>query len=409
MVDVVIIGAGAAGIAAAHRLKVGGRDALVLEAAPRIGGRAHTLNVGEFPLDLGCSWLHSANRNAWVPIAQRLGFSIDKTPPFWERQSGGQDFSPGEQAEFGAALGAMFERLERAGAIEPDAAASTLLEPGSRWNPLLDAVSTYYNGARWGDISIRDFHAYVDTEVNWRVREGYGALVAAYAQGLSIRCNCVAEGVEWSSAGVRVLTDQGAIEAERAIVCVSSAVLASERLRFTPALPEKVEAASALPLGAVEKIVLHFSEAEMLPVEGHLFGRIDTTDTGSYQTRPFGRPLIEGFIAGPLASGLDDEDEGALAAFAIAEMVGLLGSDVRAKLTPAARSHWLTSPFVGGAYSHARPGYAGARDVLRGPVAERIFFAGEACSAEFFSTAHGAYQSGVAAAEALLALDLGAG
>jgi monoamine oxidase len=145
------------------------------------------------------------------------------------------------------------------------------------------------------------------------------------------------------------------------------------------------------------------AEPEALPEEGHLFGRIDTPDTASYHLRPFGRPLIEAFIAGDAARALDGEPDGALADFAIEELVNLLGSDMRAKLTPVAHSNWLASPFVGGAYSHARPGHADAREILARPVADRVFFAGEACSREFFSTGHGAFESGVAAADLALA------
>ena len=222
MVDVIVIGAGAAGIAAARVLVAAGRDVLMLEAAPRIGGRAHTAMAEGFPVDLGCGWLHSANRNDWVPIAEKLQLSIDRTPPFWERQSGAQDFSAAEQAEFRAALNDFFARVHAAGAIEPDAPASTLFEPGLRWNALIDAISCYYNGAPWCDVSIRDFNAYVDTEINWRVREGYGALVAAYARGLPIRCDCAVETLEWGGAGVRAVTAQGVIEARfwRGSACV---------------------------------------------------------------------------------------------------------------------------------------------------------------------------------------------
>ncbi len=407
MADVVVIGAGAAGIAAGQRLVARGRDVLVIEAAARIGGRAHTALARGFSVDLGCSWLHSADRNVWVPIAEKLGFTIDRTPPFWERQSGGQDFSAQEQQEFRKTLGAFFARVDAAGFDGPDAPASSLFEAGNRWNPLLDAVSNYYNGAPWRDISIHDFNAYVDTEKNWRVRQGYGALAAAYAGNLPVRLNCAAWKIVWGGACVRIETDAGVIEARQAIVTASSAVLAREGIRFDPPLPDKIDAAANLPLGAVEKVFLELAEPEALPVEGHLFGRIDTPDTASYQLRPFGLPLIEAFIAGEAARALDGEPEGALADFAIGELVNLLGSAMRAKLTPLAHSSWLASPFVGGAYSHAKPGHADAREVLARPVAEKLFFAGEACSHDFFSTGHGAFESGVAAADFAMAQNAG--
>jgi monoamine oxidase len=402
MIEVIVIGAGAAGIAAGRALAAQGCEVLTIEASTRIGGRAHTKAIDAGPVDLGCGWLHSADRNAWVPIAEKLGFSIDRTPPFWERQSGGQDFSPQEQEEFRKALGGFFARVHEAGTDGPDAPASSLLEPGRRWNALIDAVGNYYNGAPWCDISIHDFNFYVDTGRNWRVREGYGALVARYAEGLSIKLNCAAESIDWSKEGVRVLTNQGVLEARLGVVAVSTAVLAREAIRFYPALPEKLEAAALLPLGAVEKVYLRTSEPEMFGVEGHLFGRIDSPNTASYNLRPFGRPLIEAFIAGDAARTLDGEPDEALGEFAIDELANLLGSSVRAKLAIAARSHWLAAPWIGGAYSHAKPGHADARAILVEPVADKLFFAGEACSREFFSTAHGAFESGLAASRQAL-------
>lgn len=401
MADIVVIGAGAAGLVAAKRLRAAGRDVLVLEAASRIGGRAYTIEAHGFPVDLGCGWLHSADRNTWARVAETLDFAIDKTPPFWERQSGAQDFSAEEQAAFRKTLSDLFHRLDSAGAIDPDQPASTLMTPGDRWNPLLDAISCYYNGEPWREISIRDFCAYVDTDRNWRVPAGYGALVAAYAREIPVTLNCPVDRVEWSDTQVRVHSAQGVTEAKAAIIAVPTTVIANEHLRLDPALPDKVEAASNLPLGAVEKVLLALSEPEMLPEEGHLFGRIDTEATGSYHLRPFGRPFVEGFIAGDLARSLDREGESGLAAFAIEELAHLLGASARAKLTPLARSHWYLSPLLGGAYSHAKVGHADARATLAAPVG-LLFFAGEACSPHFYSTAHGAFESGVTAAEAVL-------
>ena len=98
--DVIIVGAGAAGIAAARRLHDAGRQVLVLEARSRIGGRAWTMSAGGFPLDLGCGWLHSADRNPWSEIARDLGLAIDKTPPPWTRPSLPVGFAIEDQQRF---------------------------------------------------------------------------------------------------------------------------------------------------------------------------------------------------------------------------------------------------------------------------------------------------------------------
>ncbi len=171
---------------------------------------------------------------------------------------------------------------------------------------------------------------------------------------------------------------------------------------FSPALPDVRDAAAALPLGLANKVVLGVDEPDAFPAERHLFGDPARSATGGYHLRPFGRPLIEGYFGGAHARQLEAEGPGAATAFAIEELVGLLGSDMRRRLYGLAESRWAADPWSGGAYSHASPGGAWARSALTIPVNGRLFFAGEACSPNAFSTAHGAAQSGVAAAEQIL-------
>jgi monoamine oxidase len=127
------------------------------------------------------------------------------------------------------------------------------------------------------------------------------------------------------------------------------------------------------------------------------------TGMGTYHLRPFGQPCIEGFFGGRFAKQLEDAGDGAIAAQSIEEIVSFLGNDFRRKLKPLAESHWARDPFARGSYSHALPGHAGARAVLAAPVDGRLFFAGEATSPGFFSTAHGARDSGERAAKEILA------
>ncbi|HET6969941.1 MAG TPA: FAD-dependent oxidoreductase, partial [Phenylobacterium sp.] len=161
-------------------------------------------------------------------------------------------------------------------------------------------------------------------------------------------------------------------------------------------------AAEGLPLGLADKVFLGVDRADDLPIEGHLFGRTDRTATASYQLRPLGRPYIEAYLGGRCAAALEAEGPGAMTAFAIDELANLMGSDFRRRLTPLRETAWRTDPWARGAYSHALPGHAGARAVLAAPVEGRIFFAGEAVSAHAYSTAHGAWSTGEAAAEAAL-------
>jgi monoamine oxidase len=193
------------------------------------------------------------------------------------------------------------------------------------------------------------------------------------------------------------------LTARAAIVCVSTAMIAGEGLRFSPGLPGKQEAAAGLPLGLADKLSIAVEGAEEFEADGHLFGTLGRTETGSYHLRPFGRPLIEAYFGGRHARELETEGEGAFAAFAVEELCSLLGSSWRTRLHPLTASAWASDPWIRGAYSHALPGCAGMRAVLAEPVDGRLFFAGEAASPHAFSTCHGAYESALRAAEEAIA------
>jgi monoamine oxidase len=184
---------------------------------------------------------------------------------------------------------------------------------------------------------------------------------------------------------------------------VPTNLIADQSVRFHPALPAKVDAARALPLGIADKVMLALSEPEALPKDGNLRGATMRTAMGTYHLRPFGQPCIEGYFGGSFARQLEDAGNGALAAQSIDEIAAFFGNDFRRKLKPLAESRWAHDPFARGSYSHALPGHAGDRAVLATPVDGRLFFAGEATSRNFFSTAHGARDSGERAAGEVVA------
>jgi len=403
-VDVAIIGAGAAGLGAAHALKDSGLSVIVLEARDRAGGRGHTMMAAPgITFDVGCGWLHSADENSFVKVARQLNFEIDKTRPPWREQSFDTGFPLTERLDFIRALDAFYDRAEEAAKSGRDSAASLYLEPGNRWNPMIDAISTYVNGCELDRVSILDMDAYEDTGINWRVRRGYGALMAAYGALCPLALNTQVTLIDHSGKRVRIETSQGTLTAGKVIVSVPTNLIADQSIRFHPALPAKVEAARGLPLGLADKVMLALDDPESLPKDGNLRGATMRTEMGSFHLRPFGKPCIEGFFGGRFAQQLEHAGDGALAAEAIDEIVALLGSDFRHKLKPLAESRWAHDPFARGSYSHALPGHAGMRAVLAAPVDGRLFFAGEATSPNFFSTAHGARDSGERAARELIA------
>jgi len=404
-VDVAVIGAGAAGLAAARRLQQHGRSVLVLEARDRIGGRAHTVTTAAgLPVDLGCGWLHSADRNPWVAIAREQGFTLDETPPGWGSRLRRAGFSEADQADWERTIGEFYQRLEDS-AAGPDRPADTLLEPGNRWNTLLNMISTRANGVELDRLSCHDYQRYEDTEINWRVTEGYGALVQRFGAGLPVRLETPVTAIDRSGQRLAIETPRGTLRAGAAILAVPPTVIAAQMIRFTPALPQpKQSAAHGLPLGIDNKFFFHLAgDWPDLNVNWHVSGAINCMGTGSYQLKPHGRPLIEVYLGGDHALELERDGLAATAAFARDELARLYGSRIRSCLTPLAGSAWTTDPYARGSYSYAKPGHAGDRAVWAAPVDGRLFFAGEATSPNFFSTTHGAYLSGLRAAEEAIA------
>ena len=397
-IDVVVIGAGAAGVAAA-RAVTGRYSVVALEARDRVGGRAWTYRYDDIGLDLGATWLHSADENEWGALAPSLGFAVDPLPPPWDRPAHRANFSAGERADYHAAWDRFYARIDEAAAGGSTRLMSDFFEPGGRWNGLLGAMVTYINGTEADQLVVAEYARYRDTDVNRRIPQGYGALIEAHARPLEVRLGCPSTLIDHAGARVRVTTPQGTLTARTAIVAVPPGVMANETLRFAPALPEKLEAAHALPLGVADKMFLALDGGDDLPAETRLYGATDRVETGSYTLRPFGRPVIDGYFGGAFARELEKQGDGAFAAFAIEQICAALGNDMRKRLAPIAESAWARDPWSLGAYSYGSKGAQAARATLARPVNDRLFFAGEHCSDVDFSTAHGAYRTGVKAAE----------
>jgi monoamine oxidase len=295
--------------------------------------------------------------------------------------------------------------MEAAGDAASDRAAAALLPPNGRWNALLDAISTWANGVELDRLSVQDHARYADSGVNWRVREGYGALIAAHGARLPVRLGSPVQRVDHRGRTIRVETARGDVRAHAVLVTLPPTLLAGDAVRFVPALPPaKRAAAHGIPLGLANKLFLALDDPPPdIPPEGHLVGALDRVATGSYQMRPFGRPLITAFFGGALALELERGGAKAMEDFAAAELAGLFGNRIRRKLHPLASSAWASDPFARGSYSFALPGHAADRAVLAAPIDDRLFFAGEACSSEHFSTAHGAFLSGRESADRIAA------
>ena len=356
-------------------------------------------------MDLGCAWLHSALTNAWTGIADASGFTVDRTPAPWDNEERDLGLRPDEQEGYETTLATFHARIAEEADRGRDGPLSALVPAGSPWRPLLDAVSTFVSGAELDRVSVLDSAHYAPGEGDdWRVAEGYGSLVADHGRDLPVVFDAPVSLIDHAGAGpIRLETPRGVVRARAAIVTASTEVLAREEIRFQPALPAKVAAAAQLPLGLADKLYLETTRPELFPVEGYCLGSSRRARTAAYHIRPFGRPVIECFYGGALARDLERDREAAALAFARAELAAHLGAGAAAAVRPLHMTAWGQAGAIHGAYAYQVPGGAGARAKLAEPVDGRLFFAGEACSPHRFTTAHGAYETGRAAAEAVIA------
>ena len=444
----VVIGGGAAGIAAARALHDAGAEVLLLEAGHRLGGRARSLQLplgptpsapppplprsrsgvqssaredleplglpsaarwtpdqargdeGYVTVDAGCGWLHSAGRNPWTRIAEATGFAIDRSSPNWGVQWRDLGFPPHEQHAFRAAYD-RFETAAHAALNGSDRPLSDFVAADDPWRPMIDAISGYANGAPLTRVSLHDWAAYEDaaTDDNWALPAGYGTLIVSHVGDVPVRLATPVTRIDHGGRTIRIGTPSGTIEAARVILALPTTAYAG--ITFDPPLPDKQDAAANLPLGLADKVFLAVDHPEW-PAHAHLTGNAHSTCTASHRLSPFGLPVIESFFGGSCAEAMPDT--AAATDFAIGELVALLGSDWRRCLHPLGATRWRDEPHIHGSYSHAAIGHAGARAILAAPIDGRLFFAGEACSRHDFSTAHGAYQTGVDAARAILGL-----
>lgn len=401
--DIVIVGGGAAGIGAARELAGSGLSTLLLEANSRLGGRAWTLEVAGLDLDLGCGWLHSAEKNAWVGIANAAGIPLDRSVAAWGTQYRDLGFSAAERAAARAAFDAWTRRLAEVPATSDRA--SDALDPASPWNDYIRAIVSFISGDSLEQTSVADYLTYFEsaTDTNWRTRAGYGALIAgSFPEGVALRLATPVESIELAATGVTLTTPQGSVRARAAILCVSTAVLAGDTIKLPAALEPWRTAATRLPLGRDEKFFLEITADAPFEDETQVLGNPRDRRTASFYIRPLGRPVIECYFGGEGARIVEDGGPALGFAVALDQLAALFGAQIRQVLRPLVASSWSRSIRVGGAYSYALPGHAQARRALARPFDQRLFFAGEATCAGEFSTAHGAYDSGARAAREVI-------
>ncbi|WP_138936145.1 flavin monoamine oxidase family protein [Roseovarius arcticus] len=394
---IIIVGAGAAGIGAALECAARGVPYMVLEAANRVGGRAYTAAAGlPSAWDHGCHWLHCADANPLVEWADKLGAtyrSQEVTNPFQVWDSG--SFADAEElAAYEGAITRAFEAVETSGRDVP---IPDVLPDAGRWAPSVNLIMTLMAGDDAKGVSASAYADYVDTDHNWPVLSGYGALITAMAEGLNIRTGVTVKAIHQRQGGATVTTDQGDLEAAGVIVTASTNVLARGMIHFDPGpAADLVFQLDRVPCGIYEKVAFAM---DALPEEMAQTRFLSVQQSGldmatNFQIVHGDAPMMLCHMAGSYAHALVMAGPDAMTDYARGALIDAFGTRIEDRIIGAATTNWTNDPLVLGSYSHALPGSAQFRRDMITRDTGNVAFAGEAFSPNWQATAHGAYASG---------------
>ncbi|MDB5569759.1 MAG: hypothetical protein JWN93_942 [Hyphomicrobiales bacterium] len=411
--DVVVIGAGAAGVAAARELRGLGKSCIVLEARDRVGGRTFTDRSLGQPWDAGALYIHWAENNPWTELAKAYGVeTVDSdTLKTGSRFIDRGDGAPVERPRGGgggrggfAAVQALFDTeladvpdvsfMDRVGGADAEGAGAVM------------SIARMALGDEPERISALDY-ARLWSGDDLLLPQGYGSLVEKAAEGLDIRLGAPVSLIDWSGPGVRVTTPAGALTARAAIVTIPVGALKAGGVRFTPELPQATrDGLAGLGMGALSKIAMRFNGERFGMTPGmDLWERLGPRASFNFECWQWDRDLVIAYFGGDHARDVVAQGEQGAVALALEEFSRIVGGGAQKAFVAGRLAGWSADPWAMGCYSHALPGCANARALLAQPVGERIWFAGEATAGsgpgENFGaamTAGGAYLAGRAAA-----------
>ena len=403
--DAVIIGAGAAGIAAARRLAAAGRRFVLLEAADHIGGRCVTdRNTFGVPFDRGAHFIHSPSVNPLMRLAPR-GIDIYSAPTGQKVRIGLRNAREGELEDFLAAQVRATRAIREAARKSDVACAAALPNDLGDWGATLQfTLGPFTAGKDLAQLSAVDFAHASERNADALCRQGFGVLLAAVAAGIPVKLSTPAKAIDVGRT-VAVTTPQGTITARTAIVTVSTNVIAAGKIRFTPELPERLtNAFHGLSLGSYDHIALGLAGNPLgLDNDDLVFEKAADTHTAALLGNVAGTPLCVVDVGGAFGRELSAHGAAAMVDFAGEWLAKLYGSAVKKSVRRASATRWNADPLVLGAMSAAAPGEGAARGLVAEPLHNVVWFAGEAAHETLWGTVGGAWASGERAAAAALA------
>ena len=398
--EVIIVGAGAAGIAAARRLAAANRRFILVEAADRVGGRCVTdTQIFGVPFDLGAHWIHSPDINPLTKLARSGGLDIYPAPSGQRVRIGRRNARESELEDFLSALVRANRAIGDAARGKVDMhCAQALPRDLGEWKPTAEFVLGPYNcGTDLNEISAMDLARLAERDSGAFCRQGFGALLASHAANIPVRLSTPVTQIDtWSRSGrVEVRTAKGSLNGRYAIVTVSAGVLAAGKITFSPELPKRqLEALSKFKPGSFDHVVLELAGNPLgLQRDDLVFEKSATAQTGALLANVSGTPLAMISVGGRFGRELSGKGDKAMADFAVEWLAGLYGADIRKAVKRSHATNWNQAPWTLGAFAAAGPGGQSARRTMMEPIRDRLYFAGEAVHETQWGTVGGAWES----------------
>jgi monoamine oxidase len=404
--DIVVIGAGAAGIAAARRIMAANRKVIVVEAAGQIGGRCLTDTATfDVPFDRGARWMHNPDTNPMITLGRNAGLDIYPAPLGQKIRIGRRNARAGETEEFLAALVRANRAIDDASRGRTDVScASVLPKDLGDWAGTVEfMLGANATGKDLKEISVIDKARAQERNAAIACRQGMGTLIAKLGEQIPLSLSTPASRIAWSGRDVAVETPAGKIAARAAIVTVSSNVLTAGNIKFTPDIPKRqLDAAAKLSLGSYDHIVLQLPRNPLgLSHDDIIIEQSASTRTALLFANMGSSALCSIDVAGSFGRDLSAQGEPAMIAFAVEWLTKLFGSEATSAIRKSSATRWNAAPFALGAMSVAAPGGQPSRKILTEPIG-CMFLAGEATHETMWGTVDGAWESGERAAEAAL-------
>lgn len=407
-VDVVIIGAGMAGLAAAEELMAQGKSVVVLEAHDRVGGRTEvdTQTFGGNAFDVGAAWLHAADENPLTPIAEKLGFTtaLDEAPSL---AFDGVHHPAENIQEFEKAKEIVAEAWAQAGRAGKDIPVSEVTPDAGPWTgAAVGFLGPLHMGRDPRNISAVDFATTAEEVGDRYVKEGFGAVVSSFGHGVPVRLNSAVAQVKHTPSGAEVKTWGGRVYRAKTVLCTASTnVMSAGKIAFDPPLPDwKKEAFEAVPLASFNKVALQFSRDVFPNTEhgAHVRDLSAADEALDFVVQPTGMPVVVALMGGDFSRKMARAGEDKAIELALSRLEKMYGPQVREAFVKGRTTDWDNDPWAMGSFSCLKPGYAGARKDIEKPVGKTLYFAGEAGDEFWAGCVPGAYLSGRRAAERIV-------